>query len=174
MDTVELILPSGLQHEIWSYLNSDPDGNERALFALAVPTETDSSLTLTLTESMRMEGALLEWTSPHHIALSDEARRTVIKWAHDEHAALIEFHSHTSGYPAKFSPSDFSGFEEWVPHVLWRLPGRPYTAVVVTKRNFDALCWRRRDAAVEPITKITADGSTLEPTNLSVGKRHAY
>ena len=63
--------------------------------------------------------------------LSDKARASVIKRAHDLGAALVEFHSHPFPFEACFSPSDLRGLREFVPHVMWRLKGRPYVAVVV-------------------------------------------
>ena len=77
-----------------------------------------------------------------HFELTDEVRAHVIKRAHDLGACIVEVHSHGGPLPAAFSPSDLWGFREFVPHVWWRLKGRPYLALVATRRDFDGLAWR--------------------------------
>lgn len=79
--------------------------------------------------------------SAYHLELKSEAHSRVIKAAFDQQACLVEFHSHRSGWPAQFSGSDMAGFEEFVPHVRWRLAGRPYGAVVFHETTLDALGW---------------------------------
>ncbi len=74
-----------------------------------------------------------------YIELTDECRADVIKRAHDLGAALIELHSHPWQRRPRFSPSDLSGLDEFVPHVMWRLKNRPYAAIVVSPTGFDAL-----------------------------------
>ena len=64
----------------------------------------------------------------YHFELTDEVRAQVIKRAHDLGASIAEVHSHHGPWPAAFSPSDQLGFREFVPHVWWRLKGRPYLA----------------------------------------------
>jgi len=79
--------------------------------------------------------------SSYHLELGSEAQARIIKLAFDRRASLVEFHSHRTNWPAQFSHSDFSGFEEFVPHVRWRLSGRPYAAVVFHESSFDGLVW---------------------------------
>ena len=79
--------------------------------------------------------------SPCYLELTDETRAALIKRAHDLKASMIELHSHPFDRVAAFSLSDRSGFLEFVPHVLWRLGGRPYAAVVFTPTSFDSLAW---------------------------------
>ena len=82
-----------------------------------------------------------EIQSAGHVYLKDHMRGVIIKRAHDLQAGIVEVHSHVGPGPAEFSPSDLYGFDEFVPHVRWRLTNRPYAAVVLTRRDFDALAW---------------------------------
>lgn len=108
----------------------------------------------------------------YHISLADETRAELIRWAWSEHASLVEIHSHTGDYPAAFSATDLSGFAEWVPHVWWRLAGRPYVAVVTAGASFDGLAWIDDPREPERLNHITLSGGrTLEATGLTLISR---
>jgi len=106
-----------------------------------------------------------------YLELSDAARARVIKRAHDLGASLVEFHSHRGSYPAAFSPSDMQGFEEFVPHVHWRLKGRPYAAVVVAPSGFDGLAWTGSPNAPVQLDRIDTGGKELHATALTLKRR---
>jgi hypothetical protein len=77
-----------------------------------------------------------------HVALSDESRQAVLRWATGAEA-LVEVHSHGSlGGAAMFSATDLNGLDDWVPHVRWRVPGVTYAALVFGAESFDGLIWR--------------------------------
>ena len=90
-----------------------------------------------------------------------------IKRAHDPGTCLVEFHSHTGPWPAAFSGSDLIGFREFVPHIWWRLKGRPYLAVVACRSTFDGFAWIAGPTAPVPIAGILNDETLMEPTGLS-------
>jgi len=98
-----------------------------------------------------------------HLELGDEARAEILRSAHQRQLALVEFHSHTFDSPACFSPSDWSGFDEFVPYVWWRLR-RPYAAVVIGPTSLDALAWLDGPQDVRPVRIV--DG--IACTNLSL------
>ena len=102
-----------------------------------------------------------------HFELTDRARQHVIKQAHDLGASIVEFHCHRGPWPACFSVSDLLGLEEFVPHVRWRLRGRPYLAIVVTNHNFDGLAWITSPDTPQPLSGLIVGDSVLKPTNLS-------
>jgi hypothetical protein len=106
-----------------------------------------------LREWRPMPPEAFECQSAYHVTLRDEIRPEIIKWAWDADACLVEVHSHGDNGIACFSPSDLYGFDEWVPHVRWRLRGRPYAAIVTAGDNFDALAWL--DDEKEPV-QVTA------------------
>jgi proteasome lid subunit RPN8/RPN11 len=98
-----------------------------------------------------------DYQSHMHVELTDEVRARVIKHAHDLGGSLIEVHSHLGG-PARFSASDLAGFEDWVPHVRWRLDARPYVAIVFSGEAFDALVWEGDTQTPAPLERLEVDG----------------
>jgi hypothetical protein len=115
----------------------------------------------------------LESRSLYHVVLTDEARTEVIQWAWRNDACLLEAHSHDEAWDeagASFSPSDISGLMEWVPHIWWRLRGRPYCAIVVDKGSFDALAWTEAPDTPVQVSSLRVTGlGDLEPTGLTLG-----
>jgi hypothetical protein len=103
----------------------------------------------------------------YHFELTDESRADAIKKAHDLGASLVELHSHCGSWPASFSGSDLLGFEEFVPHVQWRLHGRPYLAIVVSRAGFDGLVWLSASRRPIRLKGIAVGRSVLKPTQLS-------
>jgi len=103
-----------------------------------------------------------EHRSPYHLELADETRARIIKRAHDLGASIIEFHSHPSNIVG-FSPSDLAGIAEFVPHVWWRLKGRPYAAVVVAPDGIDGLAWTEGPQISERIAGLSVDGRLIRP-----------
>ena len=95
--------------------------------------------------------------SAYHVTLRDEVRPEVIKWAWGNDACLVEAHSHAGSGAAAFSASDMRGFAEWVPHVRWRLRGRPYAAIVIAADSFDALAWLDSTGEPTQVAQLAVD-----------------
>src|SRR5712692_5849466 len=114
---------------------------EEAAFVFTLPVIRQGDLSFRFLDWFPIEPDAFLHRSSAHLELRDEIRPRVIKRAHDLGASLVEFHSHLSSRPPQFSPSDIAGFEEFVPHVRWRLNGRPYLAIVMASGGFDALVW---------------------------------
>lgn len=102
------------------------------------------------------------YRSPYHLELADETRAKVIKRAHDLQASIVEFHSHPCNLVG-FSESDIAGMAEFVPHVWWRLKGRPYAAVVIAPNGIEGLAWTVTPHAHERITCLDVDGKIIRP-----------
>jgi hypothetical protein len=67
-----------------------------------------------------------------------------------------------------------SGLREWVPHLWWRLRGRPYGAVVVDGDTFDALAWVASADRPEYVVGIELDGGgLLSATGLTLDAKPA-
>lgn len=132
------------------------DGVEGAGFFLAAYAPDERAFRLHQWRAIPSEG--FESRSAFHLVLADETRVEIIKWAWDSGASLVEAHSHDFGI-ASFSPSDIHGLEEWVPHLWWRLRGRPYGAIVVDGETLDALAWIDGAAQPEQVVGLTIDGN---------------
>jgi hypothetical protein len=135
---------------------------EQVGFFLADFEAEDSAFVLREWRPMPPEA--FEYQSAYHVTLHDEMRPEIIKWAWDAHACVVEVHSHGDEGTAWFSPSDLYGFDEWVPHVRWRLRGRPYAAIVTAGDSFDALAWIGDGKDPVQVTTLEVDGVTHTAT----------
>ena len=137
----------------------------------SVWTDGHGSRVLQVIETYCCTEADFAFQSAFHIALADEAQARLIKRAWDLRAAFVELHSHV-GFDSKsaapvaaaFSPSDLSGFEEFVPHVRWRLRGAPYVAIVVTSAEFDSMVWDGESKSPVALAAVDVDGEMLTPS----------
>lgn len=91
-------------------------------------------------------------------------RAGLITRAHELSAGLVELHSHPNQRGACFSWSDLHGFDDFVPHVMWRLGGRPYVAVVMAVDSLDGVVWRTAGAEHEPLALVVTDRDVIRPT----------
>jgi hypothetical protein len=107
-----------------------------------------------------IHAAKVDSQSAVHVALVDEIRPRLIREALRRDLCLVEAHSHGPKGIARFSGSDLHGFTEWVPHVRWRLSGRPYAALVCAGETWDALAWRESATDPEPVAAIQLTGPT--------------
>lgn len=103
-----------------------------------------------------------------HVELTDEAKDAVISMAWSTGSCLVEAHSHGDWAPAQFSPTDLEGFDEWVPHLFWRLRRRPYAALVTAAETIDAVAWVDDPTTLEPVDAIAVDGRPLATTGRTV------
>jgi hypothetical protein len=126
---------------------------------------------LTLHEWRPMPPEAFEYQGAFHVALRDEIRPEVIKWAWDARRCLVEVHSHGDEGVAQFSASDVWGLEEWVPHVRWRLRGLPYAAIVTAGDTFDALAWIGDAAEPSQVERIEVDGDACRATGRTLARR---
>jgi len=135
-----LFLSAAQRDLIWEHLLPVPHKLEEAAFLFA---RQDSSVADQLVcEDLLLLGAKdLAVQLPYHIELADHIRPQLIKRAHETGQVLVELHSHLGEFPARFSKSDLWGFQEWVPHIRWRLKGRAYAAIVVADGSFDGFVW---------------------------------
>jgi len=104
-----------------------------------------------------------------YLELTDAARARLIKQAHDRGLCLVESHSHPGLYPAAFSYSDLTGLDEFVPHVRWRLRGRPYAALVFAQTGFDGLAWTDGAGTLpQQVVAIETEKARLAATGLTM------
>lgn len=127
------------------------------------------SLTLTVEDVYFAPPSDFSFQSSYHIELTEEAQARIIKNAWDRKAGILELHSHVcTHHEARFSPSDLAGFNTFVPHVMWRLGGTPYAAVVVTEQSFDALLWDKDPRTPIELDRLELDSYSLKPTGKTI------
>jgi hypothetical protein len=114
------------------------------------------------------DGADYTYQGVDGMELADGIRQRVLQAATRAGAALIEIHSHGAPpWPAAFSRTDLMGLQAVAPHMLWRLPGRPYTAIVVQDQGADALIWTAKDTPPAVPDTLIFGETALRPTGLS-------
>ena len=168
MRRILLELPPDVRSAMWTHLL--PNGlssPEEVAFVYAHPEGQDGTTVFRCREWFPVPPGGFVSRSGFHLELTDETKASVIKRAHDLGASLVEFHSHGGIWPAKFSESDYVGFREFVPHVWWRLKGRPYLAIVVSRSGFDGLAWVSNPNKPVHLDGIVVEESILAPTKLS-------
>lgn len=167
---ISLLISSKQHSELLAHMQASAD--EQVAFLFTEPAVGDEPLRVIELYLVPPEGFVNQ--SPYHLALTDEVRAHVIKCAWEHGGCLVEVHSHESGPPAWFSPADLEGFDEWVPHVRWRLAGRAYIALVFADESFDALVWE--DDVPGPLSALHVGDLSLKPTGITYadqqGDRH--
>jgi hypothetical protein len=169
INDVTLRLPPVIYRGLWKHLLPRRQRNEEAAFCFARPVGARAD-EYELVDWRRILAAEFEYQSGCHLELGDQVRGDVIKQAHDLDASIVEFHSHLFGGPPEFSSSDIKGFEETVPHCLWRLKGRPYFAVVVSSGGFDGLAWFARYDRARQLGWILSGGTQLDASRRTILK----
>lgn len=171
MAAVLLELPGAVYKSLQMHLLPPRSKNEQAAFMFArAETSIENRTVFRFLDWLPLKANNFSTQHEVYLELRDEMRGTLIKRAHDLNASLVEFHSHPGPYPAQFSPSDLAGFHEFVPHVWWRLRGRPYAAVVVAPSGFDALAWLTSPQNPVALSAIAVDGKPLTPTGNTLRK----
>ena len=165
---ISIRMPASTYGEIRNFLLRPVARNEEAGFLFAKPLGAERSLVFQHLEWWPLGTDDFEHQSEYHLELTDRTRARIIKHAHDLECSVVEFHSHPGPWPAQFSPSDFYGLQEFVPHMLWRLKQRPYAAVVVAPSGFDGLAWVGSLAACHLLAEIDLGQTKLRSTGLSM------
>jgi hypothetical protein len=103
--------------------------------------------------------------------LVDDVRQRVLQTATRLGAALIEIHSHGAPpWPAAFSRTDLVGLQSVAPQILWRLPDRPYIAIVIQEGGADALIWTMKNTPPVVPETLLFDELAIRPTGLGASR----
>ena len=150
-------------------LLSDTRGHEQAAFLLAT-LESPSKLRVVESSHASQE----DWVQQGigYLELRDGLLDELIRRAHREGAALVEAHSHPFDWSSGtcFSRTDERGLSEVGPHVVWRLPNRPYVALVFGQGGFDSLFWNVKRSEPSGDVVIRTGDVVHEPSGLSARK----
>jgi len=174
MAQVFLHIPKKVHQAVWTQLLPRHLRSEKAGFMYVRHESQDESAVFEYVDWYLVPSDGFLDRSRYHFELTDETRARVIKQAHDLGTSLVEFHSHAGRWSAAFSASDLLGFQEFVPHVWWRLKGKPYLALVVTRTSFDGLAWLSDPRTPQHIDGIIVEGYVLTSTRLSPLKYYTY
>ena len=164
-------IPERVYHDIRNYFIPKAVDSERVAFIFAAVSKTNDSIRLQFREWYPVKPDEYEYQSLWYVELKDEMCPKVIKMAFDLDASIVELHSHPYSRPAGFSFSDLAGFDEFVPHVWWRLKGKPYAAIVFSHSDFDALIWIDDPRTPQQLTEIIVGEEHLYPNGLTLSNR---
>jgi|SRR6266511_1021784 len=168
MGSVVLELPEAVYADLLAHLVQPRSRSEEAAFVFAKAALEGNCVTFQFLDWTRVPADGFVHRSLFYLELTDEMRGRVIKRAHDLGCSIVEFHSHPASHWAEFSPSDRAGLREFVPHVWWRLKGRPYVAVVVSPFSFDGLVWLSNANTPQPLDEIRVGKQVLRPIGCSL------
>lgn len=163
-----LVLASDMHAALWAHLLPRHSRREQAAFLFCGVQEDAGSTVFDVMDTALLGPGDFAAQYNDYIEITDECRIALIKRAHNLGAALAEFHSHPGPWPAAFSVSDRYGLSETVPHMRWRLKGRPYLAVVVAPTGFDALAWLDDSPVPSALSGIRVGSMVHLPTNASL------
>jgi hypothetical protein len=165
--SVSISVPANLYDRLHAHLLPPDSPAEQAAFLFAKSTTAHVGCRFEVIDYLLIEPEGIEYHSLGYLELTDATRARVIKKAHDLGTSLIEMHSHRLPFPAVFSPTDIAGLREFVPHVWWRLKGKPYLALVVAPDSFDAFAWLTHPKKPKSIDYLLVGRRIIRPTGLS-------
>lgn len=166
-----ILIPQKIYQNIHMHLLPKKIKTEQVAFIFATVNKSNNSILLDFKDYYLVKPKEYEYQSLGYVELQDEMRPKIIKMAFDLNAAIVEMHSHPYSRKARFSPSDIKGLNEFVPHVWWRLKGKPYAAIVFSKIDFDALVWIDSPKKAQQLTRIEVESNHLYPNGLTLSNR---
>lgn len=164
-------IPDEVYRDIRNYLIPKSAHTERVAFIFMTVSRFEDSIQLRYKRWYPVKSDEYEYRSLWFVELRDEMRPKMIKMAFDLDASIAELHSHPYPSPARFSPSDLAGLDEFVPHVMWRLKGKPYVAIVFSHSDFDALIWIDDPRNPRQLTEMIVGDRHLHPNALALSTR---
>ncbi len=162
----ELHVPDATYEKVIGHLLSNMK-TEHAAFLYARVYTSESRLLFSAEDHLLVPPASFVRRSAYHFELHDRVQRQLIKDAHARECCLVEAHSHPFPAPARFSETDILGLLDWVPHVRWRLVGRPYVCLVVAPGSWDGIVFSAGDAPAMLDTLIV-NGIHMRPTGATI------
>ena len=157
-----------LKDALWSHLLPSDCMQEQAAFLYCTTLVVNASTTFKVIDTAFLEPNDFASQCSDYLELSNATRMEIIKRAHKLNASLVELHSHPGPWPAAFSFADRQGLKDTVPHMKWRLKGRPYLAIVVAPSGYDALLWPYNSKTPKALSGIQVGDALMEPTNASL------
>lgn len=165
---IVLKMQDGLFNDLKGHLLPPNSSREEAAFLFAIPKPENENVVFEVIDMEKLTPDDFSAQLDDYLELADDTRGRLIKKAHQLGASLVEMHSHPGPWPAAFSYADRVGLKETVPHMWWRLPKRPYIAIVVAPSGFDALVWLDNPKIPSKLDGILAGHGLMQPTNHSL------
>lgn len=166
-----VLIPKRVYQDFRKYLISKKAKSEGVAFIFATIARTSDIIQFQFKNWYPVQPDEYEYQSLGYVELKDEMRPKIIKIAFDLDASIVELHTHPYPEPARFSPSDLRGFDDFVPHVRWRLNGKPYAAIVFSNFDFDGLVWIDNPRKPQQLTEIIVGDQHFNSNGLTLSNR---
>ena len=165
-----LSVDSDVWDAMYDHLLPPNPESEEAAFLFARHAQDAEGVQLDVIEAIHLVPHDFRVRSMGFLDLEPATHERMIKTAHDLSAVMIEVHSHPYSFPnaAAFSLTDKKGLDEIVPNIMWRLPRRPYAALVVAPDGLDAVIWHQRPLPPAAIVEILIGDRSVVPTGLTL------
>jgi hypothetical protein len=114
------------------------------------------------------------WEVQHELYLEmrDDERAKIMKLARDQGSGVIDCHSHPGSQgKVQFSPSDRTGISEFAAYAKWKLPGKPYAAMVWGETSLDAVLWQGEFQNPETVNEVIVPA---DPTSRVIRPRGSW
>jgi hypothetical protein len=168
---ISINLPASAYQRILQHLFPNKVRYESVSFIFAAVKESRLSIDFNFVDWYAVKSNEYDSRSLWYVELKDNMRPKIIKKAFDLDAAIVEVHSHPHNANAEFSGSDLAGLQEFVPHVLWRLKGKPYAALVFSISEFDGLVWTKNPWHPQQLTELVVNDRSLRANGLTLNRK---
>jgi hypothetical protein len=150
---VNVIIPERLYRSLAKHLFKG--SLEQGAFLFATDSSISGEPALEVKNLYLIPSEAWDVHSPYYLELKDTEKVRIMKMARQLDCHLIECHSHRhSSGPARFSPSDISGLDEFVEYVRWKLPGKKYGALVWTESSVYGQVWNGGQASPTDVSEV--------------------
>lgn len=157
MRTREIVIPAALQRQLQEHLFRNDLEQGAFLFAREAAANGEAGLMVADLYLVPEDGWQVQLDV--YLEMKDTERARIMAMARKGDYAVIDCHSHPSSLDTvAFSPSDRSGITDFAAYAKWKLPGRPFAAVVWGEQSLDAVMWLGDFRTPLPVDQVRIEG----------------
>ena len=133
-----LVVPEGIERAVRDHLFQSEI--EQGAFLFSRTRSAENELLIEVVDCYLIPAEGWEVQLDVYLEMKDQERGKIMKMARD--CGVVDCHSHPDSQDEiAFSPSDRKGITEFAAYAKWKLPGKPYVAMVWGESSVDAVVW---------------------------------